>query len=275
LRRPSLSKLSLFCVAIALSFWAASAAAGSKVAIIVLNENGIGSAAQAQPYLDSIVAVAAQKNGWAAAEAKYTTRGSSAERYIKKKKPEFGMVSLGAFLRLRKVYNLEVLGSVEVSRAGGRQYHLISKSQTTLAGCKGKKLASNHAEDGHFIDKVVAAGAFQLNDFELKKTRRPVQTIKKVARGKAACALIDDAQLAELVHIEGAGGIRSVWKSSKLPPPAVVAFSSASAAERAKFKSTLGTLCTGSGKSDCDKVGIKALSPSSEATYAGAIAAYQ
>ncbi len=197
-----------------------------------------------------------------------------AKQYIEEKKPEFGILSLGPFLAMRTKHGLEVVGIAEVARAGGRQYHLISKTATSLGGCKGKRVASNHADDQRFIEKVVAAGSFTFADFDLMKTRRPVQTIKKVIRGDAVCALIDDAQMAEIPHIAGSAGIQSVWKSAWLPPMAVVAFSSSSASERAKFKSTLGTLCTGPGKSYCDKVGIQALKPADRSTYDAAITAY-
>ena len=39
------------------------------------------------------------------------------------------------------------------------------------------------------------SGDFTLDSFNLVPTRRPVQTIKKVARGEAVCALIDDGCL--------------------------------------------------------------------------------
>jgi hypothetical protein len=251
-----------------------SSDAASKVHLLVLKEHGLGSASQAQPYVDKLVKIAAEKNGWSAAEGKYLTSRSRAESYIEKNDPHYGLISLGAFLAMHKSRKLEVLGSVEVTRGGGRQYHLVSKSASSLKDCKGKKLASDHAEDARFVDKVVSGGDFTLSDFKLEKTRRPVQTIKAAIRGEATCALIDDAQHAELSHIDGGKGLKSVWKSKMLPAMPVVAFSSAPGAERAKFKASLGALCTGAGKESCDKVGIKSLSPSSQAAYQSVLSAY-
>ena len=250
----------------------AHGSAGDAVHILILKEHGVGSSASAQAYVDKLMAKVAQQNGWAAAEGKYLTKRSLAKKYIDKKKPAFGMLSLAAFLNMRD--DVEVLGQVEVSTGGGRQYHLISKNAAGLAGCKGKTLASDHADDSRFIDKVVGAGSFTLSDFTLVETRRPVQTIKKVVKGEAECALVDDAQLAELAHVDGAAGIRSVWSSQKLPPMAAVAFSGADAASRAKFKSTLGSICAGAGKSVCDEAGITALKPADKSAYASVIAAY-
>ena len=253
---------------------AGQALAGGKVNVLVLKENGIGSAAQAQPYVDKLIKVAAKKNGWSEANGKYLTRRRSAKKYISKKDPKFGMVSLGAYLAMRKSTGMDVLGSVSVSRGGGEQYYIVSKSGSDLSACKGKKLATNHYKDKRFVKNVIADGAFSLKDFKLVKARRPVQTLKKVIRDKAACALIDDAQKAELKHIDGGSALKTVWSSSKLPPMAVVAFTPASASERAKFKENLGSLCSGSGKSSCDKVGIVALKPASKADYNAVIKKY-
>jgi hypothetical protein len=248
--------------------------AGSDVHIAVLMEHGIGTAAQAQPYVDELVAIAKDKNGWSSAEGKYLTRREQAAEYVDKNSADYGILSLGAFLAWRTPRSLEVLGVADVARAGGRQYHLISKSESGLAGCKGKTLATNHAVDPRFINKVVSGGAFKLADFTLVETKRPVQTIKKVSSGDAACALIDDAQLSELSHIDGTSGISSVWKSAQLPPMAVVAFSGTSAAERAKFKASLGSLCSGQGKSTCDKVGIRSFKSAGESEFSAVIAQY-
>ena len=248
--------------------------AGDPVHVLVLKEQGIGSAAQAQPHVDQLIEIAAEKNGWAQASGKYITRRKRAKKYIAAKAPKFGMVSLGAFLGLRASTGMEAIGSVSVARGGGEQYFVVGKSGSDLSACRGKKLASNHAGDTKFVDQVVANGAFKLADFELMKTRRPVQTIKKVIKDKAACALIDDSQKAELAHIQGGSELRTLWSSSKLPPMVVVAFSGATGAERAKFSQTLGSLCGGTGKSYCDKVGIRTLKATSSSTYKGVIAQY-
>lgn len=258
----------------ALASVVAVAQAGDTVHVLVFQEHGVGSSARAQPHVDRFVDLAAERNGWSDAEGKYVTYRSQAEKYIADKRPEYGILSLGAFLAMRGPHKLSVVGLAEVSTAGGRRYHLVSKSAGDLAGCKGKALATNHADDPKFIDKVVAGGSFTLGDFDLVKTRRPVQTIKAVVRDKAVCALIDDAQMAEVAHVRGADGIESVWSSKLLPPMPVVAFPSASAGERSSFQDNLGLLCKGKGRRACRKVGLSKIEATSESTYAAVIAAY-
>lgn len=253
---------------------AAPANAGDSVGVLVLKEHGVGSAAQAQPFLDKFVAAAAKQNGWAAAKGQYHTTRNAGEAWIQAEKPHYGILSLGAFLGLKAKYNLEVIGQAVVARGGGQQYFLVSKTAGDLAGCKGKRLASDHADDAKFVDTVVSGGKFKLADFTLVATTRPLQTLKKVAADEADCALIDDAQLAEVGKMEGTAGIKQVWAGDKLPGMAVVAFPDAPAAERKAFQASLGKLCEGDGKQACDEVGLTSLKSAGGADYAAVVTAY-
>lgn len=267
-------------VAIALALAAAvlvtgARAAAPRVNVLVLKEHGVGGAALAQSYLDRFIALAAKQYGWGDdAHGQYHTGRPAAEAYIRDEKPRFGILSLGAFLAFRQKYQLEVLGTAIVSRAGGQQYFLISKSATDAKGCFGKTMATDHADDPRFLERVVSGRAFVLGDFQLVETQRPLQAIKKVLTGEAECALIDDAQMAELPHIEGAEGIRSVWESAKFPSMTLVAFGTTPPAERKKFKDGLGRVCDGEGKTACAEVGIVALTAADPASYSAVVKAY-
>jgi len=253
---------------------ASAAATDGTVHVLIVKEQGVGSAAQAQPYVDKLVAVAGKLNGWTGVEGKFATTREAAEEYIHGSDPHYGIMSLGAFLSLRGRHQLAVVGQAEVAFGNGQEYHLVSKTQTDVAGCKGKTLASNHVEDTRFVDKVIANGAFAVADFTVVATKRPVQTIKKVIAGEAECALIDDAQFAELARIEGGAAIKSVWKSDKLPPMVVVAFPSAPAAARETFKGKLGQICSGDSSAACGEVGIKSLKAASNKEYDAVVKAY-
>jgi hypothetical protein len=249
-------------------------AADGDVGILVLKEHGVGSAAQAQPYVDKLVAIAAKQSGWSGAKGSYQTTRTGAEKYITDSKPHYGIFSLAAFLGMKDKQKLEIIGSVTSSRAGGQQYHLISKNASDAAGCKGKTLASDHADDTKFIDNVVFAAKMKLSEFTLSTTTRPIQTIKKVVAGEAECALIDDAQFAELANVEGASGVKSVWKSDKLPPMVIVAFPSASATEKKGFQGAFSKICEGDAKEVCKEVGISAMKTASNTDYQSQITAY-
>jgi hypothetical protein len=247
---------------------------GAAVRIVVLKEHGVGSQSLAQPYLNKFVAIAGEQNGWAEAKGQYFTSRDAASKFIETEKPHYGILSLAAFLALRDKYHLAVIGEVAASLAGGRQYFLISKSTDDLAGCKAKALVTDHADDPRFIDRVVADGNFKLTDFTLVRAQRPLQTIRQLMNGEAACALIDDAQQAELAHLDGAAGIRTVWKSAEFPPMVIAAFPAAPAAERQRFQETLGRVCDHDGENICGEVGIVSLKATGDASVASLVTAY-
>jgi len=269
----SLHKALLLLTFLAALGLAGHARADGKVNVLVLRENGGGSAARAQPHLDALITRAASINHWSSAAGKYVTRAAAAEKYIANSRPKFGMFTLPAFLRMRSAHGLHALGTVEVIGLGGQRYHVVAKKNGAAVGAC-KTLSSNHAHDPRFIDRVVGRGSFKLADFTVKARRRPIQPIKDVIRNESDCALLDDAQVAELTHIEGGSALHSIWRSAELPSMAVLAFSGTSAPERAKFQSTLGSVCKDGGKSACDKVGISALRPVSKAHYQQVIALY-
>jgi hypothetical protein len=97
---------------------------------------------------------------------------------------------------------------------------------------------------------------------------------KEVINGEAACALVDDAQFAELPHLEGADGLHAVWQSDTLPPMVVSAFPAASADERKRFQENLAKLCDEEAQSTCAEVGIVSLKAATASSYAPVIAAY-
>lgn len=275
--RTAVGPFALVAAAFAFLLQAAPVTAQAEPAVVwilVVKEHGVGSPTLVQPYLDRFVAIAAEQNGWADAKGQYYNNRNAAEAFIQTHHPHYGIFSLPAFLALQVKYKLEVIGQVASSLVGGRQYYLISKSAVDFAGCKGKTVASDHTDDPRFVERVVAARKFTLADFTVSQTQRPLQTIKRVINGEAACALIDDAQLAELPHLEGADGLRTVWQSAELPPMVVAAFSAASADERKRFQENLTKLCDNEAQSACAEVGIVSLKAASAADYAAVVAAY-
>lgn len=250
---------------------AAAVVEADAVGFVVVREAGTGSASAAQSYLDSLLASVARTNGWASATGKYFTKRSKAKAYIQETKPSFGFMSFGAYLGLRKAFDLTPVAVADASAAGGAAYFVISKNQLTLDGCKGKTLATNHAKDATFVDRIVSGDAFDLADFQLVETTRPVQTIKAVIDGEAECALVDDSQVLALGTVDGGLLLRPLWSSSKLPAVVVVTFGSAPAEQVTSFTTHVEAMCEGDGRAACDAAGLKA----PRRVEAGAFAAEQ
>jgi len=272
--KPSRSTLLLATALLVCATAAPSGAQSKTISILVLKEHGVGSPALAQPYVDRFIALAAEDNGWSDAKGHYLLNRGAAETFIKTQAPHYGILSLPAFLALRAPYRMEVLGRVASSLAGGEQYFVVSKAAADLAGCKGETFASDHFSDARFVEKVVVRGAFKLSEFHLMKNQRPFQSLRQVMSGAAVCAFLDDAQLAELRHLQGGEQAKIVWQSRKLPPMAVVAFPTAGVAERKTFRANLTSVCEGDGTTACAEVGIHALEPANASDYAEVVSAY-
>lgn len=235
-------------------------ASGDDVNFLVLRENGTGSAAQAEPYVAEMLGVVYRLAGWGdEADFAYETTRKKAKAYIDKEHPEFGIVTFGAFLGLRKAHGLTPLGVADAVGSGGGHYYIISREASDLAGCKGKTLASNHLDDEKFVDNVISAGAFKLADFEVVKTRRPVQTLKKVTRDEATCALIDHAQFEALQKLDGHEGVHTVWFSREFPSYVVVSFKGASDEQTKALRDNIDKVCTGDDKKSCERAGVTKL----------------
>jgi hypothetical protein len=252
----------------------AAPAPAEQVGVLVLKEHGVGSPTLAQPYVDKFVGMAAKLNGWDGAKGLYVTTRPAAEAFIQSDAPHYGIFSLAALLALRRKHALTIIGRVGSRLVGGQQYFVVSKEATDLAGCKGGKLASDHTDDPRFVEKIVARGAFTLGDFQIVQNQRPLQSTKQLLAGEVRCALIDDAQRAELPHLEGGGDVHVVWESAKLPALTLAAFPAAPEAERKKFRDSLRTVCEGEGRSACAEVGVSSLEAATPADYADLVSLY-
>lgn len=97
-------------IAAAATLGAGSAShAGKEVKLVILKEHGVGSSAQAQPFVDKLVAIAAKKQGWSAAKGSYFTDRKAAETAMDADKPDFGILSLPAYLALKEKRHLDTI----------------------------------------------------------------------------------------------------------------------------------------------------------------------
>lgn len=241
------------------------------VRMVVLREFGMGSSATAQSYLDQLIAVVAKVNAWSAATGVYQTSRTRAKTYIEASKPEFGILNLGAFLGLRATYDLKAFGQASTNGGGGEQYFVISKTASDVKNCK--TLGTHIGDDTKFIDAIVFDGRMKLSDFEVVDTRRPLKTIKAVARDEVDCALVDDALLAELPNVEEAAGVTPIWSSKTFPALVIVAFPNATKAHKDAFQANLNKICT-EGKDACTATGLRSLAPMKASEVEALVQAY-
>jgi hypothetical protein len=252
------------------------AAAVDTIELLILREDGTGGAARAKEYLTEVVAAVAKVNGWPSATFEYFTDREKTTPWIKEHDPSYGILSFGAYLAMRAPYDLKMLGRAKAVGSGGGRYYIVSKKHHGLEGCKAGKLASNHAADTKYIDKVVSAGVFELSDFaSIEHTKRPVQTLKMVTRDEADCALIDHAQFEAMQEIDGGAELSTVWFSQEFPSIVIVAFPKAPKAQTSTFHDKLASVCTGEGKKACGRTGVEFMVGVEPDAYDAHVKAYE
>jgi hypothetical protein len=245
------------------------------VHVLIVKEQGVGAPRRPSPTSTSWSASPASSTAGPASRASSRRPARPPRSTSTASDPHYGIMSLGAFLALRGKHQLEVSARPRSSDGNGREYHIVSKTRRTSPAARARPWPATTPRTSKFVDKVIAGGAFALADFTLVATKRPVQTIKKVISGEAECALIDDAQFAELARVEGGAASsrcgsrtscrRWSWsRSRRRPPPR---------ATRA-FKGKLGQICSGEGKAACGEVGIKASRPRCNSDYQAVVKAY-
>jgi hypothetical protein len=243
----------LVAVVLAASSPRVASAEPEAVGFLWLREYAPKFANYMQGYAERLAAVLAKRNGWGRAKGVYASTRADAERAIAELKPRFAVLNLAAFLGMRGPHQLAAIGTVEMraTAASGRRFYVVSSSAQDLAGCRGQPLASMHAGDARFVDQVVARGAFAIADFKLVPTTEVLEWFRLLARGKATCALVDSTDWDGITGVSGGDKLRELWKSEPLLQFVVVAFPSATVAERRKVTANLAAICTGADKQAC------------------------
>ena len=268
MRRNLLIGAILFTLALPEAAWA-----GPRDLVICI-PGGTGSTSGASTYMAPFFRRIESLTGWPTSSVKGTYHPTYAGclTHLASQSPGLGMMSLGVFLEQRKRYKMKIIGQVDMYAGAGRRLHLVVKkgAYANLAALQGKKLTSNHLEEGAFINKILFKGKVQVaTHFKLRMVYRSTKGMRDVARGRADATIINDDELKILKRRSWGRKLQVLQSSPPLPPAPLVAFGRWSKnADVAKIRSAVGRLCTGQGKKMCQGAGIKRLTRASKATYA-------
>jgi hypothetical protein len=229
-----------------------------------------------QSSTQKFVTFVAKQMRWKATTGTFLTQREDADAYIAAEKPKFGFIQLPAFIAFRAKYKLTAIATMKSPNLDGTAYHLVSNTRKNADGCKGQLVASTHFVDPRFMDKVVAKGAWASSDFTvLSDDRDGLETVRKLLNKKVACSLLDEREFSGLRGISDGDTLKEIWKSEMMPFLVVVAFPSASAAERKAFAAKLATLCDGkAGKEGCALMTVGELTLDPDKALAPLIEAY-
>ncbi len=162
---------------------------------------------------------------------------------------EFAVLPLATYLRLRRQQRLELLGVSQTQR----RLVMVGRPGSTTAQC-GRTLVFDRREDPAFVTRVALREDFR--DLAAAPSATP---LRDVLTGAAACALVDQRQLASLAGNED--HIDVLWRTRQFPTAVVVASARVSATDRAVFRTELGQICQGRGEVLCQDAGIGGWTP--------------
>lgn len=238
--------------------------------LLVCYVGGPGTAKQSEPVLEKFMRTIEAATGWAkdSVQGVYRTRLSECQSYVDKNRPNAIVVDLPTYLKKHKAWKLEPLA--HMGAATKKQYFVLVRegSYKTLAALKGKTLVTTLAKDARFISRAVFAKKLDAaKHFVLKRTRRALKGIRKVARGQADATLVDEAAFAHLKNLPLPKKLTAIFSSGKLPGLTLTLVSGTKAKLKKSLKKALPKICRGEGGKLCQTFSVSSFSPAKAALY--------
>jgi ABC-type phosphate/phosphonate transport system substrate-binding protein len=227
---------------------ASSSAAGQAQDFVFCYPGKPGNQQAAKNVMDTFAEYVARKAGFDVKvfTASYFNEEKPAVEFVTSKKPSFGILSVGLYLKWRKEgRKLEVLAQSERRGQTSEQYHVFvpaGSARKTLADLKGGVVVSDHLQDDAFATRIVFAGALDASkDVAVVSTRDPLRALKLCAKkkpmadGRAIDAVVlDDDQVLGMKDLPELKQLEKIWSSRPLPTPPVVSFSDNASKEDGK-----------------------------------------
>ncbi len=237
--------------------------------LLICNVGGPGTTRQAQPVVDKFLMRMEKVGGWSAKSQSgaYYTRLKDCDRYFADKKPKMIVTDLATYLERQKAWNLTPLA--HMGSATSTRYHLLVPEGMAkdLAALKGKTLVTTLARRPLFLSKIVFGGKLDVaTHFKLKRTRRPLKGLRKVARGHAEATVVEELAYQYLGELKLPKKLISIHQSERLPGLTLSIVGSQPKLSKRIVK-TLSKLCTGPGKGLCKTFRIKSFGRAKAALY--------
>lgn len=240
--------------------------------LLVCHVSEMGSKAEAKPYLDAFTAYLASRLGWdpKSVVARFESKRVRGLAAVRESPPGYATVPLGMFLELRAEAGMRPLVLALVDGKTDERYRVLVRKGTgkSLSDLKGKLLTGDQVDDLAFLRRVVFAGALPPGEpvdsyFKLKRAKRPLRAIRKVARGKADAVLVTDRQYESLKALPLFADLQIVFESALLPRLGLVWLEGqgSEAEARSLAEALIGMCDDDEGKSICENFSVQGFAP--------------
>lgn len=230
--------------------------------VLICVPGGPGSQAEAQERIDLFLGELSKGTGKTLTGA-YANSRRDCDKMIGEKKPQFALFAHGELAARGAALKATPLLEVIPQNNSAMRYHLVAQKGATLESIKGGKLLSPHWEDEVFLSGRV----FKMPLKEVFKGKRgsALRAIKKVAKGKADVALLNELEFNGIQETKFANDLFAVVSSPELPGVALVELGGQSELGR-KVQASGEKVCSRA-PAACKGVEMSALKPSDATRY--------
>jgi ABC-type phosphate/phosphonate transport system substrate-binding protein len=230
-----------------------------------------GTPAQAQPYIDKMLRHLEQKLGKPAGSISgvYLSDGVEADKAIKAKRPSVALVGASILAANHKALGMKVIAKVEVSGRGQEVYSIVAKKGgvSSVAGLANKKLSGIVVNDEKFVVNVLLDKKVAMGGLVLVPQKRPLQSLRAVARGEADAAVVDQSVVDSMKDLPDAADLVVIHTAKPVPAPAVVVMGDGLDDAKALGAALVGMCDRPDGKELCKTLTLTAIKAATDKDY--------
>ena len=238
-----------------------------------------GTPAQAQPYIDKMLRHLEQKLGKPAGSISgvYLSDGVEADRAIKAKRPSVALVGPSILATNHKALGMKVIAKLEVAGRSEEVYSIVAKKGgvPTIAGLAGKRLSGVVVNDEKFVVNVLLDKKVKMGSLTLVPQRRPLKSLRDVARGEADAAVVDQSVVDSMGELPEAADLVVIHTAKAVPAPAVVVMGSGVADAEALGKALVGMCDRPDGAELCKTLTLTSIRAATDRDYKGLFDRYE
>ena len=204
--------------------WDVLPVSGKALDFAVIQPGQPGNPVQAQPVMDALALYIQKKLGNAVTiKGHYFNSLEEALQFMEKTPPAWGIVRLGFYSYEAQHFGMVPIASTLPEGSPNDQWRLVANKNgpDNWRNLKGQVL-------GNMLFEPTAAACLLFDEpvqklpFQLKGTYRPLQSLRQVADGKAAGAVLDSVQYKAIKALELFEKLKVIHTSRELPSSPVV-----------------------------------------------------
>ena len=243
------------------------ASSASAHTVAVCQDRGPGSTKQAAPTVATFLAHMAKSIGAEAGslDGAYHVSRARCDAYAKENAAVFAVLDTDSLLAHADDWSVEPVA--HLGSGDDKVWHVLVRegSYGKVSDLAGKSIQSTAPGGARFVSRLVLAGALGPEALALKGTAKPLKALRKLARGQAEAAIVDQEAVAALSELGLPTKLVVLAKSEPLPGLTMATIKAgASVAPPALAKGLRGALpklCQGDGHKLCKTLGVREFKP--------------